>query len=81
MYACSLWITVQPLIPLFPLCLLQTSGTWGSTPAHLQLGTGLPDRKTSGGKSGECNIIFNHPQHRSPSGLCPKPFAVLLVHQ
>ncbi len=40
----------------------------------------FPHRQTSSGESRPVHLQLHHPEHRSPTGLCPEPPAILSLH-
>ncbi len=40
----------------------------------------FPHRQTSSGKNGPVHLQLHHPEHRSPTGLCPESPALLSLH-
>lgn len=46
----------------------------------LYLNPQFPDWQTTGGASGPSGIMFPHPQHQGPPGLCAEPSAVFSLH-
>ncbi len=40
----------------------------------------IQDRQTSSGENGPVHLKLHHPEHRSPTGLCPESPALLYTH-
>ncbi len=51
-------------------------------PKHftLWLDSRFPHCQTTSGESRPVHLQLNHPEHRSPTGLCPEPPAILSIH-
>ncbi len=46
----------------------------------LWLDSRFPHRQTTSGESRPVHLQLHHPEHRSPTGLCPEPPALLSLH-
>ncbi len=56
--------------------------TLRSRPKHftLWLDSRFPHRQTTSGESRPVHLQLHHPEHRSPTGLCPEHPALLSIH-